>query len=298
MGSTESRPTRSRSRIYASLVFLFTSMVASAVEPVPADKSQYHLFNPTPRTLLREMSTDRPDLTESPYTVDAGHFQFETDLWNYSYDRHNSARTDTKDEAHSFATINAKAGLLPDLDVQFVIPVYNRTRSHDYTAGTVTRAQGFGDLTVRMKYNLWGNDDGQTAFGLMPFVKLPTAATGLGNNSVEGGLILPFGMELPGGWSMGAMLEFDILRDTGGRGHHLDVIQTITFGHGIVGDLAGYVEFFSASSTESPTPWMATLNGGLTYGLTEDIQLDAGVNFGLTRSAPDLNPFMGITWRF
>lgn len=273
-------------------------LLVVAVEPVPADKSQYHLFNPTPRTLLREMSTDRPDLTESPYTVDAGRFQFETDLWNYSYDRHNSSRTDAKDEAHSYATINAKAGLLPNLDVHFVVPVYNRTRLHDYTAGTVARAQGFGDLTVRMKYNLWGNDGGKTAFGVMPFVKLPTAATGLGNNSVEGGLILPFGMELPGGWSMGAMLEFDILRDTGGRGHHLDVIQTITFGHGIVGDLAGYVEFFSASSTESPTPWMATLNGGLTYGLTQDIQLDAGVNFGLTRSAPDVYPFMGITWRF
>jgi hypothetical protein len=283
----------------ASLGLLsLTATLASAVEPAPADKSQYHLFNPTPRTLLREMSTDRPDLTESPYTVDAGRFQFETDLWNYSYDRHNSGRTDTKDEAHSFATINAKAGLLPDLDIHFVVPVYTRTRSHDYTAGTVARSQGFGDLTVRMKYNLWGNDEGKTAFAVMPFVKFPTAATGLGNNSVEGGLILPFGMELPGGWSMGAMLEFDILRDTGGSRHHLDVIQTITFGHGIVGDLAGYVEFFSASGTESPTPWMASVNGGLTYGLTQDIQLDAGVNFGLTRSAPDLNPFMGITWRF
>ncbi len=283
--------------IALTLLGLATSL-ASAAEPAPADKTQYHLFNATPRNLLREMSTDRPDLTESPHTVDAGRFQFETDLWNYSYDRHNSGRADTKDEAHSFATINAKAGLLHNLDIHFVIPVYNRVRSHDYAASTVTRAQGFGDLTVRMKYNLWGNDEGKTAFAVMPFVKFPTAATGLGNNSVEGGLILPFGMELPGGWSMGAMLEFDILRDSVGNGQHLDIIQTITFGHSIVGELAGYVEFFSASSTESPTPWMATVNGGLTYGLTEDIQLDAGVNFGVTRSAPDINPFVGISWRF
>jgi hypothetical protein len=41
----------------------------------PADKSAFSLFNPTPRELMREMSTDRPDTTESPYTVDAGHFQ-------------------------------------------------------------------------------------------------------------------------------------------------------------------------------------------------------------------------------
>ena len=53
-------------------------------EAVGADKSQYWLFNPTPDSLLREMTTDRPDLTESPFTVDAGHVQFETTIVGYS----------------------------------------------------------------------------------------------------------------------------------------------------------------------------------------------------------------------
>ena len=44
-----------------------------------ADKSIYTLFHPTPREWMREMSTDRPDQTESPNTVDAGHFQVELD---------------------------------------------------------------------------------------------------------------------------------------------------------------------------------------------------------------------------
>ena len=39
----------------------------------PPDKSGYTLFQPVPRELMREMSTDRPDQTESAYTVDAGH---------------------------------------------------------------------------------------------------------------------------------------------------------------------------------------------------------------------------------
>ena len=33
----------------------------NGAEEVPVDKSQYHLFNPTPTALMREMSTDRPD---------------------------------------------------------------------------------------------------------------------------------------------------------------------------------------------------------------------------------------------
>ena len=51
---------------------------AEADASASPDKSDYTLFNPTPRDRLREMSTDRPDKTESPFTVDAGHFQIET----------------------------------------------------------------------------------------------------------------------------------------------------------------------------------------------------------------------------
>jgi hypothetical protein len=37
---------------------------------------------------------------------------------------------------------------------------------------------------------------------------------------------------------------------------------------------------------------------GLTCAITPNVQVDAGVNIGLTRSADDVNPFIGLTWRF
>jgi hypothetical protein len=49
-----------------------------------ADKSQYTLFNPTPANCLREFDPDRPDVTDSPFTVDAGHIQFESSLFSYA----------------------------------------------------------------------------------------------------------------------------------------------------------------------------------------------------------------------
>jgi hypothetical protein len=54
--------------------------------PAP-DKSTFNLFNPVPSEYLREMDTDGPGATESPYTVDAGHFQVEMTLADYAYDR-------------------------------------------------------------------------------------------------------------------------------------------------------------------------------------------------------------------
>jgi len=47
-------------------------------------KSGYTLFNPTPPELMREMLTDRPDKTEALILVDAGHFQIEADVLNYT----------------------------------------------------------------------------------------------------------------------------------------------------------------------------------------------------------------------
>jgi hypothetical protein len=56
---------------------------ASSAESTPApNKSQYTLFNPTPIDLRRPYNTDRPSKTDSPYTVDAGVFQIESDVWN------------------------------------------------------------------------------------------------------------------------------------------------------------------------------------------------------------------------
>ncbi len=40
----------------------------------------FHLFDPIPSSQMRSLSTDRPDKTESPYSVAAGHVQVETDL--------------------------------------------------------------------------------------------------------------------------------------------------------------------------------------------------------------------------
>ena len=282
-------------------VFSATAQIGAAeLAPAPAasaDKSAFTLFNPTPRALLREMSTDRPDKTESPYTIDAGHVQIEADLLSYTYDRYNSDHTRT--ESFAIAPVNLKLGLCNSVDLQVVVPTYNVVRTRDTRAGSVHHDRGFGDLVTRLKYNVWGNDGGDTAFGVMPFVKWPTAARGLGNNSVEGGVILPLAVSLPGGWNMGAMLETDFNRDEDDNGQHAEIISSLTFSHAIVGELSGYMEFYNNLSAEHRgTPWVATADCGLTYALTPDIQLDCGVNVGLTRAEDDFNPFLGVSIRF
>jgi len=283
-----------RTKLLCTLLSVFTSATARGAEPV--DKSQFHLFNPTPSQHLREMSTDRPDKTESPYTVDAGRFQFEMDLVSYTHDSERSGGARTEVDAWAVAPINLKVGLTHRMDLQLVLDTYNNVRVR--SGGFSETLRGYGDTTLRLKYNFWGNDGGDTAFAAMPYVKFPTSQDDLGNDHVEGGLILPLAVSLPKDFNLGLMTVVSALRDSDDRGHHAEFENTITVGHQIVGPLNGYVEFYSSVGTESGSDWIGTVDVGLTYALTDNVQFDAGVNFGVTRSAPDYNPFLGISWRF
>jgi hypothetical protein len=65
---------------------------ASKAKP---DKNQYWLLNPVPPDQMRSFSTDRPTKSNVPYTVDAGHFQYETDLVNFTHQVVGSVHADT-----------------------------------------------------------------------------------------------------------------------------------------------------------------------------------------------------------
>ena len=116
------------------------------------------------------------------------------------------------------SSINLKAGLLNNVDIQFVLDPYAHSRVEDRMAGTVDKASGIGDLQTRLKINLWGNDGGTTAFAVMPFVKWPLAASEVRNGRAEGGCIFILGSELPAGWNVTAMHEVDFVAGAD-RGH-------------------------------------------------------------------------------
>ena len=144
-------------RLSVARVLLLTPLVAVALA---ADKSAYSFINPTPDALLREMSTDRPDSTESPFTVDAGRVQIEMDMVNFTHDRSGGDRT----REWGLAPFNLRLGLRHNFEVGvFVAPFIHVTE--EPAGGPKTTMRGIGDTTLRAKFNFWGNDDGPTALG-------------------------------------------------------------------------------------------------------------------------------------
>ena len=260
----------------------------SAVRAAEVDKRAYSLANPTPASLLRELTTDRPDATESPFTVDAGHLQLEMDFASITRDRQGGVRT----TGSAIEPFNFRLGLLHNLEAGVFFDPYLRV-SEKPRFGPQTRVRGVGDTTLRLKYNVWGNDGGDSALGLMVDLKLPTAASALGNDKVEGAVTFPLAVELGAGWGMGAMTAVASVHD--GSRYQAVWINTVTVAH----DLFAHVgAFFELTSQAGPGPHVCTFDTGVAWQINRDLQLDAGVNLGISRSAPDLTWFVGMSRRF
>jgi hypothetical protein len=129
-------------------------------------------------------------------------------------------------------------------------------------------------------------------------MKFPTGTGGLDNSSIEGGAIFPFSMTLPAKFELGMQTGVVVLRNESGANYHEEFVNSITFSREIAGKLSGYCEFFSSVSTERDSSWVGTADFGLTYALTENVQIDCGSNVGVTDEADDIHAFTGLSVRF
>lgn len=238
----------------------------------------------------RELSTDRPDKTESPYTVPLGRVQVELDFATYSRDRSGDLRTETL----AVAPVNLKLGIGRNTDVQVIVEPYRRQTVTDRRLGTRDRSDGFGDVTLRVKRNLWGNDDGRTALAIMPYVTLPTSTGDLGSGKAEFGVIVPLAIELSSRIGVGLMTEIDLVEDDDARGYRASFVNSATVAFTLTERLGMYTELF----TERTADWVVTGDIGLTYAASDNTQFDLGANLGISRAADDLAVFAGWSRRF
>lgn len=231
---------------------------------------------------IRALSTDRPDTTESPYSVDEGRWQIEMEIAAWTLDGGDLA-------ARSFAETNVKYGLSASSDLQLVIPTYTQEINGD---------EGFGDIQIRFKHNLWGNDEGDRALAIMPYLKLPTARGDLGNGHLEGGLILPFAFEGAAGWSIGCMGQVDMVSDEDGSGVMAEALVSVAAGHDLTDRTAMFIELAGLFSPEGSEEHEAYFNSGFTWMQSDMLQWDLGLRVGLNSASDELTPFFGVSQKF
>lgn len=245
---------------------------------------------------LRDMTTDRPDTTESPFTIDRGHLQLESTLFGFSRTRRDASGG--RDDDLEVGTTNFRIGLTPALEANVVLQPLGRKSP---SSGRVST--GMGDLALRAKLNFWGDDGvaerGQTAFAILPYVEIPLDRDDeIGDDSVGGGVLLPFAVALGGRFGLGLNAGVAVKRDDKARGYEAHPLLTASLGVQWTERWGAYHEVASELNRGDPAGDIVFINNGVTFRLRDNVQLDAGLNLGVTRAAERFVTFVGISARF
>src|ERR1700722_1846828 len=129
------------------LALMFLEAVPVFADHAFLDKGAYTLFDPTPDAELRTFDTDRPPKANGPYTVDAGHFQYETDIAVFGYGNTSGIKT------HDWTALDPtlKLGLTNTIDAELQITPY--TSLETKSAAGAASVSGIGDTFARLKIN-------------------------------------------------------------------------------------------------------------------------------------------------
>jgi hypothetical protein len=236
---------------------------------------------------------DRPSKGTGTCTVPAGRWQIETGLIDWSRDANGGTRTDLT--AFGASLVKLGIGENADVEIGFTPHAVSRVRE----PGERSRDSGFGDMTVRTKVRLT-RADSAVQVALDPFVKLPTAKHALGNGTVEAGLTAPVGVALGDGpLSLGFAPELDWLADGDSHGRHLAMVQVAGVGIAASPRLSLAAELWGQWDWDPDgTARQFSADGAIAWLVRNDVQLDAGANFGLNRATPDLELYAGASKRF
>jgi len=241
----------------------------------------------TPATPNREQAsevepiiTDRPDFTESTETVPAGMTQIEAGA---TYARTGDERS------HSLGEVLVRHALGRRTELRLEVPTLSRTR------GAAGRESGFEDGSIGFKTML---SQGSGGFGLkrprislIGDTSLPVGSSRFRERKLQPGVKLLLGVDLSERLSLSSNLNYADLSEEGDRFGEFSA--SLSLGIGVTERVGSYVEvfgFFPGGKRDNSR----FINGGFTYLVNNDFQLDARLGFGLGNDAAGPDTFFGV----
>lgn len=255
---------------------------------IDTSKNIYSLLKPVTKSRLRDMETDRPGMSETPYSLDAGHFQFETDAFKMIVNKKDGFRTRDLE----YNRLNFKAGITNHTDIQFIVPFYHEKRIESLEGGEkIENASSFEEVTVRVKHSLWGNDKGKTALALLPFVTLPTTK----GERITGGIAVPFAAKLKHKFGLGAQVDAQYEKDESDE-YDTQLSNSYLIEKELPLNFEVFLETYNSYALKAQH-FDSFLNGGLVYSIGKNFKVDAGLHYGVTDNTKK-EYYFGVSFRY
>lgn len=236
-------------------------------------------------TSLGALITDRPDATESPTVIPKGYLQVETGSFFESFDK-NSFKT----ESFTFNTTLLRIGLLNNLELRVG---WDFTEISTSLNGNKLSnvASGLNPLLFGFKSGIAKEKGAFPEIGILGHIYLPFTASRDFKPETTG---VDFRFSFAHTLSESSSLSYNLGAAWGDDSSEASYVYTIAYGQSISDKLGAYVELYGDMPENSSSNhfWDA----GLTYLLSDSVQLDATIGSSITEGQ-DLLLSAGISFR-
>ncbi|MHC4478056.1 MAG: transporter [Planctomycetota bacterium] len=234
-----------------------------------------------------DLGTDRPDQTEASSTIPRGYAQLETG-WLHSRDDDADVQTDVVPQSL------LRYGLAGNLELRLNYAGYFR---EDAAADS----EGSGDLAVGAKVKFWNENGWRPETAIITHLAMPSGKTPFSSERFDPDYRLAFTHTLSDrvslAYNLGQAWKSEV-DSTGDRDTRPDFQYTAALGIGLTDWLGCFVEFFGDIPTANANGPANSFDGGLTYMMTENLQLDVYSGVGLSDGADDWFIGAGFSVRF
>jgi len=230
--------------------------------------------------------TDRPDFTESSSAVGAGVLQLESGVTYAAF--RNASSVITAGE------ILARWGVLEKLELRFLLPTYARE------SGQGSGASGFLPTGVGLKYELAQGDGtgflGGIEAALIASTTIPTGSGDFRNSDWQPAAVLATSWELAP--TVGIGTNLGVARPADDRTRYATLWASVVLGVGLNDTMSVFVELYGFEREENRGPSTVTIQTGLVYLISPDLQADFRAARRLTDRGVDFLAGAGLSWRF
>lgn len=260
-------------RLLPTLPALFCLLFASSAGAQPATDP--------------ELITDRPDQTESSTTVSPGFVQIESGF----------LRTES-DEGSGDASSESVPGTLARIGLTDELELRIGWAGREESEAGGSSADGSGDGELGLKWHLWGESGKRPDAGLLVGTSVPIGSDGISSERFDPSFRFAFAHGLSPrvdlAYNLGYAWETGEA-EGGDRRTDGSAVWTVAAGFGVSERLGAFVELFGAVPEKGSAD--TSMDGGFTWLVRPNFQLDVYGGVGLSDQAPDRLLGFGFAWR-
>lgn len=248
--------------------------------------------------LTEPLVTDRPDATESTDAVPWGHTQIELG-WTFTYDREHDERT----RDHVLPELLMRIGLAENLELRLGWEgVALQAEAHEERSDQGRRFTAEShetsatDMEVAFKIKLADQEGLLPHFGAIAGLSLPTGGHAVTSGDVDPSVVLLWAYDVTDWFAVAGNILLGTPTSEDGR--FFQTGATLSTAFALTDELGMYTEYFGFYPSDRGSDCEHSLNGGFTYLITDNVQVDVRVGFGLNEQAPDFFTGTGLAIRF